>query len=98
MARGSRSNIPPERSFFDRAKVLEEQRAALAADLKDVYAEAKDDGLDVKILRLAVKRARETEKQRRARLGSEQTAEELLVALGEFVHTPLGGAALAAVE
>jgi uncharacterized protein (UPF0335 family) len=87
----------PEKEYFDRAKALEDERAVLAGDLAEVYGEAKDEGHDVKILRLAVKRAREGDKKRRARLSAEAAAEDLLMALGEFAHTPLGEAALHAV-
>jgi uncharacterized protein (UPF0335 family) len=39
------------RSIIDRIERLEEEKKTLANDIKDVYAEAKGAGFDVKILR-----------------------------------------------
>ncbi len=39
------------RSFVERIENLEEEKATLAADIKEVYAEAKGTGFDVKTLR-----------------------------------------------
>jgi uncharacterized protein (UPF0335 family) len=39
------------RAFVERVERLEEEKAALVADIKEVYAEAKGVGFDVKILR-----------------------------------------------
>jgi len=39
------------RSFIERIERLEEEKAGLTADIKDVYAEAKGTGFDVKIMR-----------------------------------------------
>ncbi len=38
-------------SFFDRVERLEEEKAALAEDIKEIYAEAKSAGFEVKIMR-----------------------------------------------
>jgi len=43
------------RSFVERIEKLEEEKAALAADIRDVYAEAKGNGFDVKAMRQIVK-------------------------------------------
>ncbi len=43
------------RSFIERIERLEEEKAALAADIKDVYAEAKGTGFDVKIMRQLIR-------------------------------------------
>lgn len=43
------------RSFIERIERLEEEKAALSADIKDVYAEAKGTGFDVKIMRQLVR-------------------------------------------
>lgn len=43
------------RSFIERVERLEEDKAAVANDIKEVYAEAKGDGYDVKTLRQVVK-------------------------------------------
>ncbi len=52
-------------SFFDRVERLEEEKSALAEDIKDVYAEAKSAGFEVKIMRRVMKlRKMEIEKRR----------------------------------
>ncbi len=43
------------RSFIERVERLEEEKAALAADIREVYAEAKGDGFDVKTMRQIVR-------------------------------------------
>ena len=42
-------------SFFDRIERLEEEKAALAEDIKEVFGEAKAVGFDVKIMRRIMK-------------------------------------------
>ncbi len=42
------------RGFVERVERLEEEKAALMADIREVYAEAKGDGFDVKTLRQVV--------------------------------------------
>ncbi len=42
------------RAFVERIERLEEEKAALMADIREVYAEAKWDGFDVKTLRQVV--------------------------------------------
>ena len=43
------------RSFIERIERLEEEKAALAADIREVYGEAKGTGFDTKIMRQVVK-------------------------------------------
>jgi len=43
------------RTFVARIERLEEEKAALAADLREVYAEAKGNGYDTKIMRQIIK-------------------------------------------
>ncbi len=43
------------KSLIERIERLEEDKAAVASDLKEVYAEAKGDGFDVKIVRKVVR-------------------------------------------
>ena len=43
------------RSLVERIERLEEERKALAIDVKDVYAEAKSAGFDVKVLRQVIR-------------------------------------------
>lgn len=42
------------KSFFERIERLEEEKKALAEDIRDVYAEAKSAGFDPKIIRKIV--------------------------------------------
>ncbi len=43
------------RSLIDRIERLEEERKALGNDIKDIYAEAKSAGFDVKVLRQLIR-------------------------------------------
>jgi uncharacterized protein (UPF0335 family) len=43
------------RSFIERIERLEEEKAALAADIKEVFAEAKGNGFDTKIMRAVIR-------------------------------------------
>jgi len=43
------------RSFIERIERLEEEKAALAADVREVYGEAKSTGFDVKIMRQVIR-------------------------------------------
>ena len=53
------------KSFLDRVERLEEEKKGLADDIKDIYAEAKGVGFDVKTMRKILKlRQMETEKRR----------------------------------
>lgn len=42
------------KSIIERIERLEEEKKAIASDIKDVYAEAKGNGFDVKTLRKVV--------------------------------------------
>ena len=43
------------KSFIERIERLEEEKAALANDVREVYAEAKGTGFDTKVMRQIVK-------------------------------------------
>jgi uncharacterized protein (UPF0335 family) len=43
------------RSLIERIERLEEEKAALASDIREVYAEAKGNGFDTKIMRQVVR-------------------------------------------
>lgn len=43
------------RSIVERIERLEEERKALASDIKDIYQEAKSAGFDVKVLRQLIR-------------------------------------------
>lgn len=49
------SNITPVlRSLVERIENLEEQKAAIADDIRQVYAEAKASGFDTKVMRRVI--------------------------------------------
>ncbi|MCW8305467.1 DUF2312 domain-containing protein [Acidiphilium sp. PA] len=50
-------NIAADRlkSIVERIERLEEERKALASDIKDIYSEAKSAGFDVKVLRQLIR-------------------------------------------
>ena len=43
------------RSFIERIERLEEEKAALSADIKEVYGEAKGVGFDTKVMRQVIR-------------------------------------------
>ena len=43
------------KSFIERIERLEEERAALGADVREVYSEAKGTGFDTKIMRQIIR-------------------------------------------
>lgn len=53
------------KSFLERIERLEEEKSALAEDIRDVYAEAKSAGFESRIMRRIIKlRKMEVEKRR----------------------------------
>lgn len=68
------------RSFIERVERLEEEKAAILNDTKEIYAEAKGEGYDVKILRQVV---RIRKMDRAERQEQEAILELYLSALGE---------------
>ena len=68
------------KSIVERIERLEEDRTAVMADLKEVYAEAKGVGFDTKIIRKVVR----LRKQDRAKRQEEEALVDLyLTAIGE---------------
>jgi uncharacterized protein (UPF0335 family) len=59
------------KSFIERIERLEEEKAGIAADIKEVFAEAKGTGFDVKIMRQIVR-------LRKMETADRQEQEELL--------------------
>jgi len=53
------------RAIISRIERLEEEKAALSGDLREVYAEAKGNGFDVKALRSVVRLRKKDENERR---------------------------------
>ena len=69
------------RTIIERIERLEEEKAGIANDIKEVFAEAKGEGFDVKILRKIVR----IRKQDRAKRMEEEAILDLyLSALGEI--------------
>lgn len=69
------------RTIIERIERLEEDKAAVLQDQKEVYLEAKGEGYDVKILRKVVR----IRKQDKAKRQEEAAIEDLyLSALGEI--------------
>ena len=63
------------KSFVERIERLEEDKAAVANDLKEVFAEAKGEGFDTKILRKVIR----LRKQDSAKRQEEEALIELYV-------------------
>lgn len=61
------------RSFLERVERLEEEKAVIAGDIKEVYAEAKGEGYETKVLRQII-RLRKMDR-------SERQEQEALLAL-----------------
>ena len=53
------------RAFIERIERLEEEKQAIAGDIKEVYAEAKGNGFDVKALRAVVRIRKQDENKRK---------------------------------
>ena len=70
------------RAFVERIERLEEEKKALAGDIKEVYAEAKGNGFDTKILRkvISVRKLEDAERQEQ-----ESLLELYMAALGMAV-------------
>ena len=68
------------KTIIERIERLEEDKANVAADLKEVYAEAKGNGFDTKILRKVIR----YRKQDRAKVQEEEALLDLyLSAIGD---------------
>ena len=52
------------RSIIERIERLEEEKATLSEDIKEVYAEAKGNGFDTKILRTVVRLRKQDSSER----------------------------------
>ena len=79
------------RAFIERIERLEEEKKALSDDIKDVYAEAKGNGFDVKIMRRIVALRKQDADKRRE---EEEILDLYMHALGMLADTPLGKAAV----
>lgn len=75
------------RLFVERIERLEEEKKSIADDIKDVYAEAKANGYDVKTMR-AIVRLRKMDAN--ARMEAQALLDTYAAALGLWDNTPLG--------
>ena len=78
-------------SIVERIERLEDERALLAADIKDIYAEAKGNGFDPKIIKKVVALRKKDAAQREE---EEALLATYMSALGMLADLPLGEAAL----
>jgi uncharacterized protein (UPF0335 family) len=67
------------KAFVERVERLEEEKKAISDDIRDVYAEAKGNGFDVKALRTVVRLRKQDLNERREQ---EAVLETYLHALG----------------
>lgn len=83
------------KSLVERIEKLEEEKAAISNDIKEVFSEAKSNGFDVKIL----KKVLSLRKQEASQRAEEQALLSVYMdALGMLADTPLGKAAVAAAK
>jgi uncharacterized protein (UPF0335 family) len=89
---GQTHSAAPLQSFINRIERLEEEKRAMAEDIREIYKEAKSQGYDPKIMRKVVA-------LRRLDAAERQEQEALIAAyrdaLGMLSDLPLGQAALA---
>ena len=78
-------------AFIERIERLEEEKKALADDIRDVYAEAKGTGFDPKIIKKVIS-LRKMDKAKREE--EEAILELYLSSLGMLADTPLGASAV----
>jgi uncharacterized protein (UPF0335 family) len=71
------------RAFVERIERLEEEKAAIAADIREVYAEAKSMGFDAKTLRTVVRLRKQDATERQEQ---EAILATYMVALGMVVE------------
>ena len=79
------------KALVERIEKLEEEKAVIANDIKEVFSEAKSNGYDVKIL----KKVLALRKQEASKRAEEQALLSVYMdALGMLADTPLGKAAM----
>lgn len=66
-------------SIVERVERLEEEKAAIAADIRDIYAEAKANGFDTKVLREVIRLRKLDQNERQ---GQESLLDVYMHALG----------------
>jgi uncharacterized protein (UPF0335 family) len=83
------------KSIVERIEKLEVEKAEIAELVKDVYAEAKSNGFDVKILRKIIAQRKKSDDERRM---ERELIDTYMNALGMLADLPLGQAALKNVK
>ena len=73
------------RSFVERIERLEEEKKTIADDIKDVYAEAKGNGFDTKVLRRVISLRKQDQNERQEQ---EAILDLYLQALGMAADLP----------
>ena len=73
------------RAFIERIERLEEEKQAIAGDIKEVYAEAKGNGFDTKVLRTIVRIRKQDHAER---MEQEALLELYMSALGMAAAPP----------
>jgi len=53
------------KTFIERIERLEEEKKTISDDIKDIYAEAKGTGFDIRVLRKIVARRRQDQHERK---------------------------------
>jgi uncharacterized protein (UPF0335 family) len=79
------------KSIVERIEHMEEEKATIAADIRDIYKEAKGNGFDTKALRDIVKIRKQDAAKRQEH---EALVEVYMHALGMLADMPLGRAAI----
>ncbi|WP_145270187.1 DUF2312 domain-containing protein [Tautonia plasticadhaerens] len=79
------------RSLIERIERLEEEKASIAADIRDIYAEAKGNGFDPKTMRHIIKLRKMEHAEREEH---EALIDIYKASLGMLDGTPLGEAAI----
>lgn len=90
---GHNSNFAKDqlKAFVERLERLHDERKSLAEDIKDVFAEAKGNGFDVKALRKIIALRKQDADERREH---EAIVDLYMQALGMLADLPLGRAAI----
>lgn len=78
-------------TIVERIEKLEEEKSQIAADIKDVFAEAKNNGYDPKILKQVIALRKKDAGKRRE---EQEMLSIYMQALGMLADTPLGRAAI----
>lgn len=68
------------KAFIERIERLEEEKAVITGDIREVYAEAKGNGFDTKVLRMVIRIRKQDQAER---LEQEALLELYLTALGQ---------------